>query len=157
PFGTAGAQFFQRYGAVPERIFLRPGEPDYSLIDSITPGDARAAQERFGLSPGRRRIVYCGRLARVKRVDLLCDSFVALAAERPEWDLVIVGDGPLLESLKARIPAQLQPRVIWTGFIGDPQQIAAIYRSCDVLALPSEMEPWALVVNEAMAAGLAVV
>ena len=32
-----------------------------------------------------------------------------------------------------------------------------MYRSCDVLVIPSDYEPWALVVNEAAAAGLAIV
>src|SRR5205814_4545995 len=38
-----------------------------------------------------------------------------------------------------------------------PKEIAGVYKSCDVLALTSETEAWALVVNEALAAGLAVV
>jgi glycosyltransferase involved in cell wall biosynthesis len=32
-----------------------------------------------------------------------------------------------------------------------------LYRQCDALVLPSDYEPWALVINEAAAAGLAIV
>ena len=45
----------------------------------------------------------------------------------------------------------------WLGFIDDQDAVSAVYRNCDVLALPSDYEPWALVINEAAAAGLAIV
>jgi glycosyltransferase involved in cell wall biosynthesis len=35
--------------------------------------------------------------------------------------------------------------------------VSAIYRASDVLALPSDFEPWALVLNEAAAAEMAIV
>jgi glycosyltransferase involved in cell wall biosynthesis len=71
--------------------------------------------------------------------------------------LVIIGDGVLSNELKARVPAALQWRVTWTGFIGDQARISAIYRASDVLICPSDYEPWAVVINEAAAAGLAIV
>jgi glycosyltransferase involved in cell wall biosynthesis len=46
--------------------------------------------------------------------------------------------------------------VTWTGFL-DREEPALAYRAADVLVLPSDSEPWALVVQEAMASGLAVV
>jgi glycosyltransferase involved in cell wall biosynthesis len=101
--------------------------------------------------------VYSGRLVPEKRVDLAIDAFACVAAQRPEWDLVIAGDGVLRAELEARVPAPLRPRVTWTGFLADPADVSAVYRLCDVLVLPSDYEPWALVVNEAAAAGLAVV
>jgi glycosyltransferase involved in cell wall biosynthesis len=52
---------------------------------------------------------------------------------------------------------ELVPRVLWTGFLDDQQTVTALYRNCDVLVLPSDYEPWALVVSEAVAAGLAIV
>ncbi|MGE3106922.1 MAG: glycosyltransferase family 4 protein [Phycisphaerales bacterium] len=157
PFGTAGKKFYVKYGMDPARVFFFPAEPDYELIGSLSREEVAAAASGSGLRPGRRRIVYCGRLIRVKRVDLLIEAYAAIAGERPDWDLVIVGDGPLKASLQAMVPDPIKARVTWTGFIADQRRIAGIYRSCDVLALPSDHEPWALVVNEALAAGLAVV
>ena len=155
--GTLGRQYFARYGVPAERTFFFPYEPDYDLIRDL-PADAVAATAaRFGLAAGRRRVCYSGRLVDVKRVDLLIDAFVALAADRPDWDLVVVGDGPLRAALAARVPVPLARRVVWAGFVDGQATVAAIYRTCDVLVLPSDYEPWALVVNEAVAAGLAVV
>jgi glycosyltransferase involved in cell wall biosynthesis len=157
PCGTFGQMFFDRYGAEPERCFFVPYEPDYELIRSVPESALAEVRSAFGLDPARRRLVVCARLVRAKRVDLAIDAFAAIADERPEWDLVIIGDGVLGDELKARVPAALQCRVIWTGFIGDQARISAIYRASDVLICPSDYEPWAVVINEAAAAGLAIV
>jgi glycosyltransferase involved in cell wall biosynthesis len=157
PCGTLGQAFFERYGARPEQVFFLPYEPDYELASSVSADVLEATRERFKLNAGRRRIVYSGRLEPFKRVDLLVDAFAAIADERPDWDLVIVGDGSERESLKARLPAALSDRVTWTGFIDDQKVVTSIYRLSDVLVLPSDFEPWAVVINEAAAAGLAIV
>lgn len=155
--GRLGRAYFEKYGARPERIFLFPVEPDYELIRSLSPETLRRVAEQYNLAPGRRRVVYSGRLAPVKRVDLLLDAFAAVAGERPEWDLLIIGNGPLRDELKSRVPAPLSNRVAWAGFIDDQAAVSAMYRLSDVLVLPSDREPWGLVVNEAVAAGMAVV
>jgi len=157
PCGSLGRDYFLKYGADSERVFFSPYEPDYGLVQRLSQEKIEAARRRFDLAAGRRRIVYSGRLVPVKRVDLLLDAFAAIAAERPEWDLVVVGDGPLRSSLQRRAPAALAGRARWLGFVDDQELVSAVYRSCDVLVLPSEYEPWALVVNEAAASGLAIV
>jgi glycosyltransferase involved in cell wall biosynthesis len=157
PFGTLGQEYYARYGASSQRMFLFPLEPDYGLVQNITAEQMLTAQKRFGLGEGRRRLVYSGRFVPVKRVDLLIDAFVQLADRRPEWDLLLIGDGPLRQMLGSRVPQHLYRRIIWTGFLGEQDVISALYRVSDVLVLPSDFEPWALVINEATAAGLAVV
>ncbi len=155
--GRYGKAYFEKYGVSPKRIFLFPNEPDYSLFRTPPTEAISSVKERFKLTEERRRIVFSGRLVQVKRVDLAIAAFAAIAEMRPEWDLVIVGDGPLRDELRMKVPAQIRDRVLWTDFLADQTSMAAIYRLCDVLVLPSDFEPWALVVNEAVAAGLSVV
>ncbi|MBC7782499.1 MAG: glycosyltransferase family 4 protein [Burkholderiales bacterium] len=155
--GSLGQEYFEHYGVDPKRIYWVPYEPDYAMVGAINPQQIADVKNRFNLDDGRRRIVYSGRLAPVKRVDLAIDAFVRLAAERPMWDLIIVGDGPLGPELRLRVPVQLKDRVIWTGFLDDQATISALYRASDILILPSDYEPWALVINEAAAAGLAII
>lgn len=157
PCGNLGAQYFQKYGARPEQIFFVPNEPDYSLIEHISQSSLSQIAAEFGLSANRRRIIYSGRLANIKRVDLLIDAFVSVADKLNEWDLLIAGSGPLETELKNRIPERLKARVIWTGFVKSSEKMAALYKLSDVLVLPSDYEPWALVINEAVCAGLAIV
>jgi glycosyltransferase involved in cell wall biosynthesis len=154
---TLGDRYFQTYGSKPETTFYVPQEPDYEEIASVSPSEVADAKQRFGLADGRRRIAFSGRLARVKRVDLLIDAFVRIADERPQWDVVLLGSGDLEADLKSRIPERLASRFIWTGFVDEQRRVTAVYKACDVLCLPSIFEPWALVINEAAAAGLAMV
>jgi glycosyltransferase involved in cell wall biosynthesis len=155
--GSAGAEYFRKYGLDKARIYIAPYESDFELFKNRDSEKIRQVQQQFGLTPDRRRLVYSGRFVPVKRVDLLIDAFITLAAQRPDWDLVLVGDGPLRESLKARVPSELQSRVQWLGFVEQPEVLASIYHLCDVLVLPSDDEPWGIVVTEAAAAGLAIV
>lgn len=48
-------------------------------------------------------------------------------------------------------------RIVCTGFISDSAEIAALYRMGDVLILPSDFEPWGVVVTEAAMASLALI
>lgn len=155
--GSLGRDFFVHYGADPANIIFVPYEPDYAAIANLPQPDIDAAAAKFGLTPGRFRMVYSGRLVNVKRVDLLVKSFNAIAAERPDWDLVIVGDGVMRSELQNMVPQELIGRVIWCGFQNDQAVVSAVYRNCNLLVLPSSYEPWALVINEAAAAGLAIV
>jgi glycosyltransferase involved in cell wall biosynthesis len=155
--GSFGKEYFTAYGAGTKPFFYVPYEPDYDLIANLPATAIEQVRARFGLTPGRRRIVFSGRLVPVKRPDLLIEAFIQIAPSRPLWDLVMVGHGPMRGELESRIPESLRLRVIWTGFIDDQATVSALYRSCDVLVLPSDYEPWALVINEAVAAGLAVV
>lgn len=157
PCGSAGEAYFQRYGVPVERMFRFPYEPDYSLVQELPEAETRAALERFSLDPARRRFVYSGRLAEVKRVDILVRAFVSIARERPEWDLLLIGDGALRQRIEGLVPADLRHRVTITGFLTDQRLVSALYRGCDALVLPSDYEPWGLVINEAAGAGLAIV
>lgn len=155
--GHYGKQYFDAYGGASKPCFYMPHEGDYRRIFAVGDAQREAMAEKFSLREGRRRIVYVGRLAPVKRVDTLIDAFVNIAADRPDWNLMIVGGGPLEAELKARVPAALQERVEWTGFINDPEELAALYSSGEVFVLPSSYEPWAVVVSEAAAAGMAII
>ena len=156
PMGSLGEQYFLKYGMPQEKMYRVPWWPDFEWFAQHDADGVQAFRERFGLAADRRRLLYSGRLNPVKRVDLLLDAFAAIADERPAWDVVIAGAGPLEAELRARVPLALQSRVHWTGFL-NPQELRNAYHACDALVLPSEREPWAVVVQEAMAAGLPVV
>lgn len=152
PMGRLGQEYFEKYGAEPARCFRVPFEPDYASFAGVTAAEAAAFRARHAMEPGRRYVLYSGRLAAAKRVDLLVDALAAIADRRPDWGLLVAGDGPLRRELAARVPARLAARVLWPGFL-EAGEIRVAYRAADLLVLPSDYEPWALVVIEAMAAG----
>jgi glycosyltransferase involved in cell wall biosynthesis len=155
--GSLGRAYFRKYGVPDERIFYMPYEPDYGMIQSLDESWIRAQMHNLSVPIGPSYLLYCGRLASVKRVDLLVDAFAAIADGRPNWELLILGDGPLRESLRSRLTPPLQSRIHWLGFVNDQRVIAAVQRSAKILILPSDYEPWGVVINEGVAAGCAVV
>lgn len=104
-----------------------------------------------GGSPASPLVVYIGRVSNEKRVDVLAEAATALAAEGVR--LAVVGDGPALAGLKARLAGT---PALFTGFL-QGEELAAAYASGDVFAFPSTSETLGFAALEAMAAGVPVV
>lgn len=92
-----------------------------------------------------------GRLAVEKNLDLLIKSYINAKNIEPRTKLVVVGDGPLRESLKKKCPDAI--------FAGKKSglELAEYYASADIFVFPSLTETFGNVTIEAMASGLAVV
>jgi glycosyltransferase involved in cell wall biosynthesis len=155
--GSLGAQFYTRYGAKASDLFYVPYEPDYDLIHAVSARTTSEALARFGLDGSRKRFVACSRLVDYKCVDKVVDAFQGIAAERPEFDLIIIGDGPEGQRLKDRVKPELKNRVVFTGFVGEQATIAGLYKGSHVFVHAAEDEPWGVVINESAAAGMAIV
>ncbi len=147
--GRMGADYFAHYGVPLKKLFPFPYEPDYKKIAETTTDEQDSVITKLHMEIDCRRILYSGRLVEVKRVDLLITAFQNLARDYPGWNLIIAGDGEMRDKLAAQIDPALRSRIQFLGFINDPCELAAVYSSCDVLVLPSDVEPWGVVVTEA--------
>lgn len=102
-----------------------------------------------GAQPDERLLLYVGRLAPEKRLDLLAEALPQLPGTR----LVFVGDGPARPALERHLagaPAH------FAGYLrGD--ELATAYASADLFVFPSDTETFGQVIQEAMASGLPVV
>ncbi|MDW8214396.1 MAG: glycosyltransferase family 1 protein [Roseiflexaceae bacterium] len=108
--------------------------------------DWRAA---VGARADERVLLYVGRLAAEKRLDLLAEALRDMEGIR----LVLVGDGPARPQLERRFAGM---PVTFTGFLNG-HDLAVAYASSDVFVFPSDTETFGQVVQEAMASGLPVV
>jgi glycosyltransferase involved in cell wall biosynthesis len=97
------------------------------------------------------RILFLGYLRANKNVDSLIRAFAQAASGREE--LVIAGTGPELEDLQAL--AADRADVTFAGYMEGEDKVALL-RDADLLVLPSFIEPWGLVVNEALFYGVPV-
>ena len=109
-------------------------------------------RRRLGFEPQETVLVYMGRIAREKNLDVLADAFRSLHAERPDIRLLVVGDGPYLKHLQRALP---QGAVFVGCKLGD--ELVAHVASADLMVFPSLSETFGNVVLEGMAAGLPVV
>lgn len=96
-------------------------------------------------------VLYVGRLAAEKNLDLAIRGYFEIQAECPNAQFVLVGDGPLREALMKQYP-----NFIFAGFKRG-HELAQCYASADVFLFPSETETFGNVLTEAMASGLACV
>lgn len=145
---------------------MAAGRPVYVIPNAVArPGGApiRAAAADAGdqpvgpgsFDPDRKRILAAGRLAAEKGFDRLLRAFAQAASRHPQWDLVILGEGPQRRPLE-RLAEQLQlaGRVAMPGWSDD---VAAAMARCDLFVLSSLYEGFPNALAEAMAAGMPVV
>lgn len=157
PMGRCGQAFFDHW--MPGHnlpSFICPYEPDYGQIRMCGPRSCSAFMQDKKLDASRRHFLYCGRLIDIKNVDLIISAFIRISDKRPNWDLLIAGTGPLEDKLKAMIQPDIKDRVKFMGFLQFDQTVAC-YCASHVLVHPPSYEPWALVINEAVAAGLPII
>lgn len=111
---------------------------------------SEALRAEWGAAPGAPVLVCVGRLAAEKNLDTVIEAFAAVQRMDPRARCVLVGDGPLRESLAGRVPG-----LILAGQ-RKGEDLARHYASGDLFVFPSLTETWGNVTGEAMASGLAV-
>lgn len=96
-------------------------------------------------------ILFCGRLENwSKRVDRLLRIWGKIQDELPEWNLVIVGDGPEGDMLR-RMAADMG--LMRVSFEGMRRNVDDYYRRASIVCLTSDTEGWPLALSEAQAHG----
>ena len=105
---------------------------------------------QWGMAPNDLAVLFVGRLAAEKNLDLLVKAFDAVHRRDPCARLVLVGDGPMRQALQARCP-----NAIFAGQLRGVS-LAQHYASADLFLMPSVTETFGNVTTEAMASGLPV-
>ena len=146
-YGLAGGsdshkELFRYYGMAEDRIFLMPMMVDNSRFFATEEKQARPFV-----------FLYVGRIVACKNLEVMLNAFIQAFGNREDVELHIVGGGDREEYLQGKY---VQNNIKFLGRRFGNELVSA-YHSSHVLILPSSYEPWGLVVNEAMAAGLPVI
>ena len=132
---------FRHYGMKEDRIFLMP-----MMVDNAK---FYAAKKKI---PNLFTFLFVGRLVSYKNVEHLIQQFNINFSDK-DAVLKIVGDGDQGEYL---IDKYTSEKVIFKGKKFNKELITE-YLSASCFVCPSLFEPWGLVVNEALSAGLPVI
>ena len=116
-------------------------------VDTFRPerADREGLLKQLGLGADARLLVFAGRPAREKNIDVLIRAVQMLG---DPYHLVLVGAGMGLPR---------EERVISLPYESDPRAVARIIGGCDAFVHANDHEPFGLIVLEAMACGRAVV
>jgi alpha-1,6-mannosyltransferase len=108
--------------------------------------DPGGLRERLGLSTSHRLLVFAGRPAREKRVEVLIEAVERLG---DPYVLLLIG--------ASSGGAPVSNRVIELPYEANATKLASLLASCDAFVHPNDAEPFGLIVLEALACGLPVV
>lgn len=160
--GSLNRDYYLHYGVSKDRIFAMPYAVDNAFfqkkIDEARP-NREALRSDLDLQPGRPIILYVSKFKRRKRAGDLLEAYIRLSPDgvhEPKPYLLFVGDGEERFALERRVKQLGWNSVRFLGF-KNQTELPQYYDLCDVFVLPSENEPWGLVVNEVMNAGKPVI
>jgi len=119
----------------------------------FSPGDRKAARLRLALPVDRRLLLWVGRMVPVKGLDTLLAACELLRQRGQDFQLCLIGDGPLLASLEAEVRQRgLSDYVKFIGPIAH-DQLGPWFQAADVTVLPSRSEGIPNVLLESLACG----
>lgn len=99
------------------------------------------------------RIVFAGRFMEQKNPGHLVEALLRLSGL--PWQCAMLGDGPLLESIRARLAGSPLADRFWLPGWVTPEHVLAEFSRSDILVLPSRSEGLSVVAVQALAMGLA--
>lgn len=129
-----------------ERVRVVARSVDTELFDPARRDSLLRA--RWGLAPRGLAVIYVGRIAAEKNLELAIEAFRAIRQLRSDARFVWVGTGP-----QAARRQRENPDFVFTGLrLGE--DLAAHFASADLFLFPSLTETFGNVTIEAMAAGV---
>ncbi|TMU23208.1 glycosyltransferase family 4 protein [Halomonas sp. ATBC28] len=127
-----------------------------TIPSQIEPATSFASPDQPN-ADGRYKVIYSGRLSFEKQLQYLILAFSSLAEEFSNWDLQIIGNGPLEEKLKKQAQAcGFADRIEWMS-VDNTEAMYELYPKAHLKVLPSEYEGCPMALREAMAHGLPVI
>ena len=160
--GAPQVRYIRELGLPDDRIFT-----PYDVVDNdffargaaAVRSDPGGCRHLPGLASGSPFFLASGRFIERKNFGNLIKAYGAyrsLDHDGAPWELVILGDGPERSHLAALADAIAPGSGITFPGYRQINEITAYYGLAGAFVHPAKVEPWGLVVNEAMAAGLPV-
>ena len=149
--GTNNKEYYLKYGLNNNQLIFAPHAIDNRRFRNYPNIGTDNIQGNPSLPQGVIRILYVGKFQPTKDPGLLVDAVQQL--NRSDVHLLMVGNGELEEMLRQK--AANNPRIHFLPF-QNQSVMPSVYQLGDIFCLPSKGETWGLTVNEAMAAGKAI-
>jgi glycosyltransferase involved in cell wall biosynthesis len=157
--GTANRAYYRALGVPGKRIFDLPYAVDNERFIAgagLTPEQLSRIRRKYGLPMDDVVVLYASKFMRRKHPDDMIRAMAGLRDKGHTATLFMVGAGEMEQELRDLTARLGMANVVFSGFLNQAE-LPGIYAASDVFVLPSDNEPWGLVVNEVMCAGIPVV
>ncbi len=153
---TGGVNLMHSLGVPSGRVVLTPYSVDNQWwTEQSADVNPSAVRAEWQIPEDASVVLFCAKLQPWKRPHDLLRAF-AKANVKGAY-LVFAGDGPLRASLETEARTLgIAERARFLGFVNQ-SGLPRVYTASDLFVLPSEYEPFGVVVNEAMLSGCAVI
>ncbi len=152
--GSANKAYFENYGLKKQQLIWAPHSVDNKRFAENFSREALALRTELGIVSNATLILFAGKLQEQKNPEILLRAFEKLNAS--DTHLLFVGNGALEQRLKELTNnSAMKSQITFLDF-QNQKKMPVIYQACDVYCLCSNSETWGLAVNEAMAAGRAI-
>ena len=153
------AEFYRSLGVPASKIFDYPYTVDndrFFEASRLTQEERLDLLASFGLDPALPTVVFASKfMPRKHPADVLL-ACARLQQRGIASQLLFVGSGEQEAELRALAQQESALKVVFAGF-QNQTQLPRILGASNIFVLPSENEPFGLIVNEAMCAGLPIV
>lgn len=150
--GQNNMDYFKAFGLKNEQLVFAPHAIDNGRFSSANSLKENIFRDRYGLRQQHIVLLFAGKFEQNKDPETLIKAFLSLNNNKTR--LLMVGNGVLENYLKEI--CKCDSRIQFLDF-QNQSLMPSLYAAADVLVLPSQSETWGLVINEAMAAGIAIV
>ena len=160
--GSLNASYYRKHDVPAARIFMMPYAVDNAFFQARAAEFAarrEALRHELGLDEGRPVVLYAGKLSSRKGPGDLLEAYMRLSTDNRHESrpyLLYVGDGEQRSELERKAAVTDLKSIRFLGF-KNQSAMPAFYDLCDVIVMPSMVEPWGLVVNEAMNAAKTII
>jgi glycosyltransferase involved in cell wall biosynthesis len=143
----------QKYG-FKTRHRIVPNTIDLQRFTSTNQATKDTLKKKFGFSS--KTIIYTGRLAEEKHVDVLIKSVAILKDQIPDINLILAGIGKEEEALHRLVEdLNITEVVKFLGFV--TKELPSLYQAADLFVIMSTAEAHSLSLLQAMASSLPVI
>lgn len=145
------------YGLPADKMHVVYNGVDVAKYDARV--NARTVRRRYALGADDPFVLFAGRLAWQKGPDILLEALPGLLVEFPQMKVVFAGDGDMRRGLEERAAAASVKGEPATRFLGHQsgKPLVDLFKSADLVCVPSRNEPFGIVILEAWSAGKPVV
>jgi len=167
--GKANKDYFKEFGLKERQLIFAPHAVDNERFSEDKADEVNLLRRNLKIDTEEIVILFAGKLERKKSPELLLQAFLDLKLDNTH--LLFIGNGEMEESLKEAVESSgyaqddtnneadssIKNRIHFMDF-QNQSYMPVIYQACDLFCLPSggPNETWGLAVNEAMAAGKAI-